>query len=52
MAKKALIFVELLDECGEISNGEIAQELLRWFMEDASAVPWVKKFHAVKIHDV
>ena len=52
MAKKALIMAELLEECDGISNDEVAKEILRWFREDALAVPWVKKFSCVEVRDV
>ena len=52
MGKKALITAELLEECGEISNCEVAEELLRWFREEALAAPWVKKFRCVEVRDV
>ena len=49
MAKKALIITELLEECSEISNSEIAEEMLRWFREEALSAPWVKKFSSVEV---
>ena len=52
MAKKALIIAELLAECNEISNGEVAEEMLRWLREEALAAPWVKKFSCVEVRDV
>ena len=52
LAKKALIIAELLEECNEISNGEVAEEILRWFREEALAAPWVKKFSCVEVRDV
>ena len=52
MPKKALIVAELLDECEEISNSEVAEELLRWFREETLAAPWVKKFSSVEVRDV
>ena len=52
MAKKAIIIVELLDECGEIPNGNVAEEILRWLREETVAAPWVKKLHSVTVQDV
>ena len=52
MGKKALIIAELLEESDGISNGEVAEEMLRWFREEALAAPWVKKFSCVEVRDV
>ena len=52
LGKKALIIVELLEECDEISNSEVAEEMLRWFREEALAASWVKKFICVEVRDV
>ena len=52
MGKKALIISELIEECSERPNGEIAEEMLRWLKEEASAAPWVKKFNCVEVRDV
>ena len=52
LGKKALIIIELLDECGEISNWEVADDMLRWFREEAVGAPWVKKFSCVEVQNV
>ena len=52
MGKKAVIIAELLEECNGLSNGEVAEEMLRWFREEALAAPWVKKFSCVEVRDV
>ncbi len=52
LGKKALIIAELLEESDGISNGEVAEEMLRWFREEALAAPWVKKISCVEVRDV
>jgi hypothetical protein len=40
--KKAVITVELVDENIANSNEAIAQDLLKWFRDEAVPAPWVK----------
>jgi hypothetical protein len=49
--KKAIITVELVDESLEHSNNAIAEELLRWFMEEALTAPWVKEIKKIVLQD-
>ena len=49
MQKKAVITVRLVDESIANSNGTIAEEMLKWFLEDAVPPPWVKEVEAVTV---
>jgi len=49
--KKAIITVELIDESAEEDNEKIARELLEWFREDATVIPWVKNVKNVTVED-
>jgi hypothetical protein len=51
MGKKAIITLELVDESVENSNGAIAEELLKWFKEEAVPAPWVKEIKKVVVQD-
>jgi hypothetical protein len=43
MGKKAIVTFELVDESVENSNDAIAEELLKWFRDEAVPAPWVKE---------
>jgi hypothetical protein len=49
--KKAVITVELVDESLANSNEAIAEELLKWFREEAVPAPWVKDVKTVVIQE-
>jgi len=51
MGKKAIITLELVDESVEHSNGAIAEEMLKWFKEEAVPAPWVKEIKKVVVQD-
>jgi len=51
MGKRAIITFELVDESVESSNGAIAEELLKWFKEEAVPAPWVKEIKMVVVQD-
>ena len=51
MGKKAIITVELVDESLGISNTTIAEELLRWFREEALPTPWVKEIKKIVVQE-
>jgi hypothetical protein len=51
MGKRAIITLELVDESVENSNGAIAEELLKWFKEEAVPAPWVKEIKMVVVQD-
>jgi len=51
MGKTAIITVELVDESVENSNSAIAEELLKWFKEEAVPAPWVKEIKNVAVRD-
>ncbi len=51
MGKKAIITLELVDESVENSNGAIAEEMLKWFKEEAVPAPWVKEIKKVVVQD-
>ena len=40
--KKAVISVELVDESVGSTNDAIAEDLLKWFRDEAVPAPWVK----------
>jgi len=49
--KKAVITVELVDESLANSNEAIAEDLLKWFQEEAVPAPWVKNVKTVVVQD-
>ena len=49
--KKAVIIVELVDESAEVSNDDIAKDLMNWFREDAVSIPWVKDVKGVTVKE-
>jgi hypothetical protein len=49
--KTAIITIELVDESIEETNDKIKQELLDWFREDATSVPWVKNVKNITMKD-
>jgi hypothetical protein len=51
MGKKAVIILELVDESVTSSNRTIAEELLKWFKEEALPAPWVKEVKSVAVQD-
>jgi hypothetical protein len=51
MGKKAIITVELVDESLGHSNSAIAEELLKWFMEEALPAPWIKEIKRIVVQD-
>jgi hypothetical protein len=51
MRKKAVITVELVDESVASSNSAIAEEMLRWFKEEALPAPWVKEVKKIIVQD-
>jgi len=51
VGKKAIITVKLVDESLGHSNSAIAEELLRWFMEEALPAPWVKEVEKIVVQD-
>ena len=51
MGKTAIITVELVDESVEKSNDAIAEELLKWFRDEAVPAPWVKEIKKVEIQE-
>jgi len=50
MGKKAVVIVELVDESLANSNNAIADEILRWFADEALLAPWVKKVTMIRVH--
>jgi hypothetical protein len=51
MGKKAIITVELFDESVASSNNALAEEMLRWFKEEAVPPLWVKEIKKIVVHD-
>jgi hypothetical protein len=49
--KSAIITVELVDESIEETDEKIKQELLDWFREDATSIPWVKNVKDITVKD-
>jgi hypothetical protein len=49
--KKAIITVELVDESIKETDEKIKQELLDWFREDATSIPWVKSVKDITLKD-
>jgi hypothetical protein len=49
--KKAVITVELVDENIANSNEAIAQDLLKWFRDEAVPAPWVKDVKKVVVQE-
>ena len=49
--KSAIISVELVDESMEETNDKIKQELLVWFREDSTSIPWVKSVKSITVKD-
>jgi hypothetical protein len=47
--KKATITVELVDESIKEADEKIVAELLKWFREDAIAIPWVKEVKNITV---
>ncbi|MBT0159102.1 hypothetical protein G4O51_03870 [Candidatus Bathyarchaeota archaeon A05DMB-2] len=47
--KAAVITFELVDESVGSSNRVIADDLLKWFNEEALPAPWVKKVRVVSV---
>jgi hypothetical protein len=51
MGKKAIITAELIDESVASPNSALAEEMLRWFKEEAVPPPWVKEIKKIIVHD-
>jgi len=51
MGKKAIITVELVDESLVNSNSTIADELFKWFREEALPAPWVKEIEKIVVQE-
>ena len=49
--KRAIITVELVDESSEEKDEKIEQELLDWFQENATFIPWVKDVKEITVKD-
>jgi hypothetical protein len=49
--KRAIITVELVDESIEEKDEKIEQELLDWFRENATFIPWVKDVKEITVKD-
>jgi len=49
--KKAVITVELVDESLANSNDAIAEDLLKWFRDEAVPAPWVKDIQKVVVQE-
>ena len=49
--KKAVITVELVNESLANSNEAIAEDLLKWFREEAVPAPWVKDVKTVVVQE-
>ena len=49
--KKAVITFELVNESLANSNEAIAEDLLKWFQEEAVPAPWVKNVKTVVVQD-
>jgi len=49
--KRAIIMVELVDESIEEKNEKIKQELLDWFRENSTFIPWVKDVKEITVKD-
>jgi hypothetical protein len=49
--KTAIITIELVDESIEETNEKIKQELLDWFQEDSTSIPWVKNVKNITMKD-
>ena len=49
--KKAVITVELVDESIANSNEAIAEDLLKWFRDEAVPAPWVKDVKKVVVQE-
>jgi hypothetical protein len=49
--KKAVITVELVDESIASSNEAIAEELLKWFQDEAVPAPWGKDVKTVVVQE-
>jgi hypothetical protein len=51
MGKKAIITVRLVDESVINSNDTIAEEMMRWILEDAVPPPWIKEVDNIIVRD-
>jgi len=51
MGKVAFVSVELVDGSFVQSNAAIADELLKWFRDEAVPAPWVKTVKKVVVKD-
>jgi hypothetical protein len=49
--KKAIITVELVDESIGEKDEKIEHELLDWFRENASFIPWAKNVKNITVKD-
>jgi hypothetical protein len=49
MGKMVVITFELVDESVIVSSGAIAEEMLKWFKEEAVPAPWVKEIKKVVV---
>jgi hypothetical protein len=51
MGKTAVITVELVDESLASSNSATAEEMLKWFKDEALPAPWIKTVKAITVRD-
>jgi hypothetical protein len=49
--KNVIITIELVDESIMETDEKIKQELLDWFREDATSIPWVKDVRDITVKD-
>jgi hypothetical protein len=49
--KNVIITIELVDESINETDEKIKQELLDWFREDATSIPWVKDVRDITVKD-
>ncbi len=50
--KKAVITLDLVDESAATSNSTIAEEMLKWFRDEAVPAPWVKEVRSVVVQKI
>ena len=49
--KIAVVTLDLVDEAADFKASEIASELLRWLLEDAVSIPWVRAVRDIVIKE-
>jgi hypothetical protein len=51
MDKKAIIEIDLVEECSEKTNDQVAEEIFKSLTEDKTLIPWSKQIKKVVVLD-